>query len=218
MDASRLAAGSHGAPPANAGRKAQQRVIERHTMKPALFRMLARHGLAAMPTPDNIAVIANHEGLDSQALLSASADAWRKTGAKVAGVVAENNTTEALCSAGYLRDLASGRRFSVQLDAPSVGTVCHLDTMGMEDAGTEVLSQIPEADIVIFSKFGKLEAMQKGLWPAFSAAISAGKPILTTVSARHIDAWKSFAPGATWLEGDQAAIDAWWRTVAPQTR
>jgi hypothetical protein len=171
-----------------------------------------------MTSLDNIAVIANHDGLDSQALLSASAAAWRKAGAKVAGVVAENNTTEAICSAGYLRDLASGRRYSVQLDAPPAGTVCHLDTMGMQDAGTGLLAQIPDADIVIFSKFGKLEAAQKGLWAAFSAAIAAGKPILTTVSAKHVDAWKSFVPAATWLEGDQAALDAWWRTVATQNR
>jgi len=88
----------------------------------------------------------------------------------------------------------------------------------MQDAGTGLLAQIPDADIVIFSKFGKLEAAQKGLWAALSAAIAAGKPILTTVSARHIDAWKSFAPAATWLDGDQAALDAWWRTVASLAR
>lgn len=160
---------------------------------------------------NSIAVIANRENLDSQALLSEAVTAWRKAGIKVAGVLAENINVEGMCSAGFMRDIASEKKFSVQLDVPAAGTTCHLDATGMESAGTNLLAQIPGADIVVFSK---LEAAQGGLWAAFQAAIASGKPILTTVSSRHIESWKKFAPEAVWLEGDHAAIEQWRSTVS----
>lgn len=166
-----------------------------------------------MPNSSNIAVIANREGLDSQVLLAKLAADWRASGAKVVGVLAENNEVAGECSAGFVRDIASGRQFSVHLDAPPPGKTCHLDAVGMEDAGSGLLAQIPEADVVIFSKFGKLEAMRGGLWPAFTAAVQAGKPLLTTVSSKHLEAWKGFAPRAVWLEGTRSAADDWWRTA-----
>jgi hypothetical protein len=166
-----------------------------------------------MPRPSNIAVIANHEGLDSQALLSKVTAGWLASGIKVAGVLAQNNEVAGACSADFVRDLASGRLFSIHLDAPPAGKACHLDASGMEDAGAVLLAQIPAADIVVFSKFGKLEAMQGGLWPAFSATIAAGRPLLTTVSAKHVEAWKAFAPEAAWIGGEPAKVAEWWHAV-----
>jgi hypothetical protein len=168
-----------------------------------------------MTTSSTIAYIANREGLDCQALLSAAAAQWRAAGIKAVGVLAENSETEGVCSAGFLRDLASGRRFSIQLDAPPAGSACHLDAAGMEDAGAGLLAQIPSADVVVFSKFGKLEAARQGLWPAFAAAVAAGKPLLTTVSARHMESWNARAPAALRLEGDAAAIAQWWHALRP---
>lgn len=167
-----------------------------------------------MTNSNNIAVIANRENLDSQALLSEAVAAWRAAGVKVVGVLAENSNVEGMCSAGFMRDIASGKEFSVQLDTPAIGTTCHLDAAGMENAGTGLLTQIPEADIVVFSKFGKLEAAQGGLWAAFLATIAARKPLLTTVSSRHVESWKKFAPEAVWLEGDRMSIEQWRRTIS----
>lgn len=166
-----------------------------------------------MPRSSNIAVIANHEGLDSQALLSRVTAGWLASGTRVVGVLAQNNEVAGACSAGFVRDIASGRLFSIHLDAPPAGKMCHLDASGMDDAGACLLTQISTADVVVFSKFGKLEAMQGGLWPAFSAAIAAGRPLLTTVSAKHVEAWKAFAPQATWIGGEPAKVAEWWHAV-----
>lgn len=166
-----------------------------------------------MTNPSNIAAIANHEGLDSQALLSRMAADWRASGIRVVGILAQNNDVPGECSAGFVRDIASGKQFSIHLDAPLAGHTCHLDAAGMEDAGSGLLGQIAEADVVVFSKFGKLEAMQGGLWPAFSAAVKAGKPLLTTVSSKHVEAWRAFVPAATWIEGKTASVEQWWRMV-----
>ncbi len=159
----------------------------------------------------NIAVILNAEAFDSQALLEKAAARWSDAGIHVAGLIAGRPGVESVCSAGTLRDIASGDEYSVALDAPPEGTSCHLDSAGMQAACAAVLRQIQSADTVILSKFGKLESTQKGLWAAFAAAADAGKPILTTVSTKHLDAWRAFAPEAVWLQADSAAIEEWRR-------
>jgi nucleoside-triphosphatase THEP1 len=155
-----------------------------------------------------MAVIANR-------LLSRMAAEWQRAGVGVVGVLAEDNDTEGTCSAGFLRDIASGKAYSIQLDASPAGTSCHLDAAGVEDASAALLDQIASADIVILSKFGKLEAMHKGLWPALSAALAAGKPLLTTVSPRHAATLKAIVPEALWLEADDRAVEHWWRRTMP---
>ena len=86
----------------------------------------------------------------------------------------------------------------------------------MDSACAGLLGQIASADIVLFSKFGKLEAMQRGLWPAFAAAVAAGKPLLTTVLPEHFEAWKAFAPDASWLDADVLSIEQWWQAATPE--
>ena len=104
-----------------------------------------------MTRQDTVAVIANREGQDSQALLARAAESWRVAGAKVVGILAENNDTEGMCSAGFVRDIASGARYSIHLDAPPPGKTCHLDAAGMDEAGEGLLGQIAAADVVVLS-------------------------------------------------------------------
>lgn len=171
--------------------------------------------LTIMTRQNRVAVIANREGLDSQALLASATEAWRAAGVKVVGILAENNDIEGMCSADFVRDIASGARYSIHLDAPPPGKTCHLDAEGMDRACAGLHGQIASADVVVLSKFGKLEAMRQGLWPAFRAAVATRKPLLTTVSARHLEAWKAFAPVPAWLEPDGSSIERWWEAVGP---
>lgn len=171
-----------------------------------------------MTRSDAIAVIANREGRNTQALLREAADAWRQAGARVVGVLAEDGDDEGECSAAFLRDIASGERFSIQLDAAPAGTACHLDTAGIDDACAVLLPQIADADIVVLSKFGKTEAMRRGLWTAFREAVANGKPLLTTVSSKHRDAWTGLAGEAVWLEPDDGSIERWRQAVEGQGR
>ncbi|MCO5145069.1 MAG: DUF2478 domain-containing protein [Aquamicrobium sp.] len=171
-----------------------------------------------MTRSDAIAVVANREGQDTQALLRAAADAWSQAGARVVGVLAEDGDAEGECSAAFLRDIASGRRFSIHLDAAPAGTACHLDTAGIDSACAGLLPQIADADVVVLSKFGKTEAARRGLWMAFREAVAAGKPLLTTVSAKHRDAWTAFVGEAVWLEPDSVSIERWRQAVEGQVR
>ena len=167
-----------------------------------------------MTRSDAIAVIANREGRDTQALLRAAADGWGRAGARVVGVLAEDGDAEGECSAAFLRDIASGRRFTIHLDAAPAGTSCHLDTAGVDDACAGLLPQIAGADIVVLSKFGKTEAARRGLWAAFCEAVAAGKPLLTSVSSRHREAWTAFAGEAVWLEPESGPIERWRQAAA----
>jgi hypothetical protein len=130
----------------------------------------------------------------------------------IAGVIGEaHGLPGRTCSAGILRDIVSGQPYPIYLETAPSHTSCHLDAAGVESACAEILDQVSMSDLVVLSKFGKLEAMGLGLANAFAAAIAAGKPVLTTVSDRHREAWAAFAPDAIYLIADEAALQAWWR-------
>jgi hypothetical protein len=74
-------------------------------------------------------------------------------------------------------------------------------------------------DLVVLSKFGKLEAANSGLADAFRAAIEADVPVLTALSPAGETAWQAFAtPLFVTLPADTAAIDAWWQRVRSPVR
>src|SRR3546814_859793 len=151
-----------------------------------------------------IAVVRGADSESIQRLFAETVADWRATGIRVAGVTAEaHGLPDRTCSAGVLRDIGSGNQFPIYLETTPQGTSCHLDAEGVEAACASVIDQIASADLVVLSKFGKLEAMRQGLFPAFEAAIAAGRPLMTTVSGKHRDAWEAFAPDATYLEADQ---------------
>lgn len=161
-----------------------------------------------------IAAIVGADGTATQALLSATVAAWRNSGIKVGGVIAETHgIPDRTCGAGILRDIATGKPFQIYLESAPSNTSCHLDAAGVEAASTELLAQMSASDVIVLSKFGKLEAMHQGLAGAFDAAMAAGKPVLTTVSAKHREAWQAFAPEAAALTADGAALQAWWRSL-----
>lgn len=157
------------------------------------------------------AVLGGADGPRLQALLSAAIDEWKAAGLRVAAVIAEaHNLPNRTCSAGFLRDVSSGKAYSMFLEAPPAGTSCHLDATGVEGACAALLGQIADSDVVVLSKFGKLEAAGGGLAPTFAAAIAAGKPVLSTVSDLHWAACRRLAPDALRLPADATAIRDWW--------
>jgi hypothetical protein len=139
---------------------------------------------------------------------------WRAAGIHAVGVISQaHGLPDRTCSAGVLRDIVSGDPYPIFLETLPEGTSCHLDAAGVENACASVLDQWAASDVVVLSKFGKLEAMGEGLAPAFKAAFAVGKPVLTTVSAKHRDAWRAFAPETTFLSADDVTIMMWWQSL-----
>ncbi len=163
-----------------------------------------------MANSDRIATVEGTDSATVQRLFSEAIARWRAAGVRVAGVVEETHGLEGrVCTAGVLRDIASGAPHSIFLETLPAGKTCHIDAKGAENAGAGIVDQINACDVLVLSKFGKLEAGESGLFGAFRAAADAGKPILTTVAEKHRAAWRTFAPNSAVLPPDGGAIDAW---------
>ncbi len=159
-----------------------------------------------------IAAIVGAETAAIQALLLNAVARWRAAGLKVCGLIEEaDGPAESRCSAGTLRNLVTGDRFPMYLDEPPAHTSCHLDEMGVTNAGESALDQIAGSDVVVLSKFGKVEAVGGGLFCAFEAAGALGKPVITSVAPKHHYAWQRFAPEASIIKPQQGEIDNWWQ-------
>lgn len=167
--------------------------------------------------PRSIAVV---EGADSeriQRLLARTVADLIGARVRIAGVTAvTHGLPDRSCSAGILRGIGSDEQFPIYLDEVPLDTSCHLDAEGVDVACASVMRQIANSDLVVLSKFGKLEATQQGLFPAFEAAIAAGRPVLTSVSVKHRNAWHAFAPDAVYLDADKSALMDWWRHARHQ--
>jgi hypothetical protein len=171
---------------------------------------------------ERIAVIRGAPGDVIQDLFHALV-ARRSPVLRVAGVIAEGHgLPNRRCSAGYLRRIANGERFAIFEDLGPGSVACHLDQSGERaSAAAQAVRQdiAMGCDLVVLSKFGKLEAANKGLWSAFTAAIEAHIPLLTSVSPAVTKAWETFAgTGFIILPADNAAVDAWVNAVQPSAR
>ncbi|MGH7102517.1 MAG: DUF2478 domain-containing protein [Acetobacteraceae bacterium] len=170
--------------------------------------------MAVIGDANGIAAVVRSDDETAQKLIAAAVAEWRAAGARVVGVIAEpHGLPDRTCGAGSLRDIASGKSWQIYLETAPSATTCHLDADGVQAACRGILDQIAESDLVVVSKFGKLEAARGGLMPAIEAAMEAGKPVLTTVSERHREAWREFAPDAAEVVADPAAIRRWWQTA-----
>lgn len=166
-------------------------------------------------TPGRIASVMGADSATVQALFAATVADWRAAGVRVAGLLAEpDGPPGRTCTAGVLRDIGSGRAFQIYFDTAPGGMSCDLDASGIEAACAELLGQLTKCDVVVLSKFGKLEAARSGLVTAFQAVIDAGTPLLTSVSNKHREAWKAFAPAAIELPAEAAALQRWQHDLA----
>lgn len=166
-----------------------------------------------------VAAVIGADSRNAQALFAKVAGDLQAGGLRVIGVIAEaHGLPDRTCAAGFLRDIASGGQVSIYLESAPRTTSCHLDANGVEAACGLLLPQIPGCDLVIISKFGKLEAGGGGLTPAFEAAAKASKPVLTSVSDLHLADWRVFAPNAADLTCEESAVRRWWEVARAARR
>ncbi|SFK77449.1 DUF2478 domain-containing protein [Methylocapsa palsarum] len=172
--------------------------------------------MSAVESIDLTSRIAAVRGLrfePAQPILWQFAQDLKRRGLRVGGVVEFSQcASEGACSHLTVRDLISGASISISQDLGPGSTACNLDPYGLAQACANVERAIGDGvDVVVLSKFGKLEAARGGLCDAFRAAILAGLPIITAVSEGLTEDWSRFA-GA--LSDDVAptmqALDAWW--------
>jgi hypothetical protein len=162
-----------------------------------------------------IAAVRNAPNEIVQDMFRTLVERWRGS-ARIAGVIAEGHGLPGrACNAGFLRHVGTGERFPIFQDLGPGSTACHLEGAGALTAARAVQRDIAAGcDLVVLSKFGKLEAGGKGLRDAFVSAMEAHIPLLTSVSAALEEAWARFAgPSSVIVSADTTEIDAWWRSV-----
>lgn len=162
--------------------------------------------------------IAAVQGADSasiQLLFGKVADApWCPP--RLTGVIEQTRErASGACGPGHLQTIGIGRGDSYRLfqELGPGSASCSLHPEGVTDACEAVCRNIAAGcDLVILSKFGKLEAESgAGLMPAFIAALEAGVPVLTSVSPRFSEQWQAFAaPYFEMIDADLRQIGDWW--------
>lgn len=160
-----------------------------------------------------IAIVQGAESAAIQALFRAFAD--RHAGsARIVGAIEEGEPGRR--RSNRLHVLSDGSSVPVFQDLGSGASGCALDPTSVIEVSEAVRAGIAAGcDLVVLSKFGKMEALSgSGLVPAFAAAIEAGVPVLTSVAPKFAAEWESFAsPFYIVLPAEETALDAWWRAV-----
>lgn len=161
-------------------------------------------------TTERIAVVQGATGAVADALLSAAATRWAPR-LRIAGMVADGDgVAQGKCSAGSLRSLASGKAFPI-----FAGEGAGLANGKVLDAAALAEAEIAQGcDLVVLNRFARLEADGEGLCRAFTAAIRAGVPLLTSASPQRGEQFGRFVGSDfTVLPADAAAIDQWIEAV-----
>jgi uncharacterized protein DUF2478 len=144
-------------------------------------------------------------------MLAAIARSRQSRGARVVGLIEEH--TEGLrkaCGGSMLKDLVSGSAHRLYQDLGPQSTACCLDAAGVAEACQAILGDIPSADLVILSKFGKLEAEHAGLIDAFICAAEHHRPILTSVAPQFAQSYLAFVgPLGMLVTADDTMLEMW---------
>jgi hypothetical protein len=161
-----------------------------------------------------LAGIVYDQGFPIDELVLAIADSLRSDGVRLHGVIQEN-AGSALCTAMTLVDLATGERFPISQDLGAEAQGCRLDPRGLADVTARLDSSVDgDFDLLVLNKFGKAEAEGGGLRSTFAQALSAGRPVLSSVREPYLAAWSRFHGGlAADLPPRPEAVVAWCRTA-----
>lgn len=120
------------------------------------------------------------------------------------------------CRPSRLRSIGSPHEFPLFQDLGQGAISCSLLPQSLIEAAELVRLQIRHGcDLVVLSKYGKLEAeCASGLVPAFVAALEAHVPVLTSVSSRFLSAWDEFAtPYFQLLQAEHSDLECWWQNM-----
>jgi hypothetical protein len=165
------------------------------------------------PLTGSIGALQGASTFEVQGILASFAGKRLKAGLRVAGVVEiAEPSSEGACGPLALREIGTGAMFPIMQDLGSSSTACRLDSAGLAAACGAVLQTIEQGvDVVILSKFGKLEASGGGLLDCFAAAAVAGVPCITGVAPALSQPFLDFAGEyLQWLDASEDALESWW--------
>lgn len=161
-----------------------------------------------------IAIIQGSSAATAQKLFRDIVERWSPQ-IRIAGVIEERDHSDGrACRAGRLRDIGDNALYPMFQKAAAVSVGCDVEEAGINSAAAAIQRNlIAGCDVVILSKFGKLEAGGRGLRAAFDACIGAKIPLLTYIPFKLDRALERFADcQSTFLRSEATAIDEWLRS------
>ena len=110
-----------------------------------------------------------------------------------------------------LEDLATGHRTALFENRGSGARGCRLDQAALAEVTAMVersIAYVPQ--LLVLSKFGKVECEGGGLRDLIASAIDRGIPVIIGVPATNLDAWRHFAGEfSTELPDAAAEVTKW---------
>lgn len=161
----------------------------------------------------NIGYVSSGEGRKTHAVLGAVVERARREGIVLAGAIQpeEAGDAEEKCRI-ILALLPDGVRRNVSFDLGPGVTGCRLDASALEEAVMIVCGRLAGAQGLVVNKFGKQEAIGRGLVAAIIEACDRGLPVLVGVPEQWREAFHAFTDGkATELPDDEDDILDWLR-------
>lgn len=141
----------------------------------------------------------------------------RGRGLQVAGVLQHLASEEAdhRCDV-VLEDLASGHRTPLFEQRGRAARGCRLDEAALAEATARIEGSLEaNPDLLVLSKFGKVECDGGGLRDLIAAAIDRGIPVIIGVPDRNLEAWRQYAGEfAVELSDDIGELARWVDSIA----
>jgi len=145
-----------------------------------------------------LAAIGYRKGEHADTLLADVVTALRRQNVSVYGTLQHWLCIPDDPCAMALEILPTGERFSLSQDLGRHAQSCRLDPTALALAAARVrtiLSEHPRPDLVLFSKFGEMEAQGEGFCDEIVYALDLGLPVLTAVAEVWLSAWQQFTGG-----------------------
>ena len=178
------------------------------------MQTVAEQNADALATVFRIGAIRGASTAEIQKLLARFAERRIQEGLRVAGVIEEpaGGVDCGVCNSLILRDTAGSTIIPITQNLGPGSSACKLNSAGLAAGCQAVVAAIEQgADVVVLSKYGKIEAEGEGLLDAFRAAAEAGVPCLTGVKPSFAEPFLDYAGGySQWVEPDEAALERWW--------
>lgn len=132
------------------------------------------------------------------------------SGQRVAGMI---ERPAALRKDSLLAGVATNAATCIFQDLGPNAQSCALDVTALTHASGLVESAVTEdTELLILSKFGKLESEGGGFRQVIAKALLFGVPVLTSVNPLFDVEWQTFTGGlATRIHPDAAELQSWWQ-------
>lgn len=161
------------------------------------------------------AAILDDRSINIDALLAQVVQQQLAAGRRVQGCLMIRPPREpGRCATMVLVDIDTSERYLVSQPMGEGSKACRADTQGFALASRIFRTALQRSpDLVVSNRFGDLEVRGGGFSAELLELMSAGIPLLTTVSERNAQAWRDFTGGAPLLPADLAIVSAWLEQV-----